>query len=123
MLENIEATLNVVEIQLKKKTGSFFVGELVTSFGTFAIRHPVLNQFSTGSYKESFTIQKIFIGNRNFNNTSSVCELRAVLDWDKLAIMSSKITNPGVLDEDYRVTMQAMANIAESKDSEDADNF
>ena len=55
---SINGTLSIKAVNGSK--GSFCVGELTTSVGTFKVKDAILDQYSPGDYDGSFVIEEIF---------------------------------------------------------------
>ena len=72
-------TLNVKRIS-QSRNGPFCVADLITEFGEFKVKDPLLDQFDEGQYRGTVWISQIYLSQYIDTYGRAVTELRARLD-------------------------------------------
>jgi hypothetical protein len=72
-------TLNVKRIS-QSRNGPFCVADLITEFGEFKVKDPLLDQFDEGQYRGTVWISQIYLSQYIDSYGRAVTELRARLD-------------------------------------------
>ena len=78
-----------VMVRKRRDGGVFSVGVLQTELGPFDVRHPVLDEFETGTIEGVFFIDKIYpVSNYSMATNKAWVSICADLDWNALKVMN-----------------------------------
>ena len=78
-----------VMVRNRRDGGVFSVGVLQTELGPFDVRHPVLDEFETGTIEGVFFIDKIYpVSNYSTATNKAWVSICADLDWNALKVMN-----------------------------------